>query len=102
MPACACSLMNPIGVGDSKLITVESLEHGPCAKPTTCGFTHFQSQCRYDPDRSICKPSTGIAVISASTPETLASPAFWGNAQGPGPPNCGQLVSTSCASLKSL
>src|SRR5664279_3916895 len=102
MPACACCLMNPIGVGDSKLITVGSLEHGACAKPTTWGFTHFQSQCRYDPDKSSCSPSTGTAVISTSTPDTLASPAFWGSAQGPPPPYCGQLVSTSCASLKSL
>src|SRR5689334_23379060 len=98
--------MNPIGVVASKSITagslVQAVDWPGATVMTTSGFTHCHSQCRYDADRSNCRPPTGIANISPSTPQTCALPAFCGNAQGPGPPNCGHESSTICASLKSL
>src|SRR6266404_1357729 len=58
MPACPCSLMNPIGVPASRLITAGSLEQGAFPRPTTSGFTQSQLQSRYDPERSSCRPGT--------------------------------------------
>src|SRR5260370_36849711 len=97
-----------MGFGLSRPTTDGSLEQPGNAASlagsvvTTDAFTHFQSHLMYEPDMSNCRWSIGVARISISAPLTLALPAFCGNAQGPGPPNCGQDNKVSCASLNSL